>query len=215
MSSTKILGALLLIAGLIPLVFGVSYISSPQYEVMNVVNGMMGARSDMTGHIAMGIGGLLTLIGLCFLFAKDKNQIKGERNEKKRVFSIVMIATLLSLAFPIAALADSRSFTPPPQKGTVYVIVRHKKAFPPMKTKISINWGSWSKSGPFDAAGFRYSREGFIIRLDHKTNDSIPLTVTTDGYIVDIYQGPRRLSRGIHCGSRSFGSNGRDIGAGH
>ncbi len=106
----------------------------------------------------------------------------------KKILSVFMI--MLSIAVvPVAMFADSQSYTPPPEKGTIYVIVRHKKSFPPMKTNVSIRWGSWSRSGKFDAAGWRYSREGFVIKLDHRKNDSVPLSVNTDGSIVRIYQG--------------------------
>jgi hypothetical protein len=105
-----------------------------------------------------------------------------------RIFTTLFVFVLLA-AMPIATFADSQTFTPPARKGSIYIIVRHKKSFPPMKTGISIRWGSWSKSGKFDAAGWRYSREGFVIKLNHAKADSVQLSVNTDGYIVNIYQG--------------------------
>ena len=107
---------------------------------------------------------------------------------KKCLFSALFVWLIIA-AVPVATFADSQVYSPPPQKGNIFIVVRHKKSFPPMKTRTSVRWGSWSKSGTFDAAGWRYSREGFVIRLDHKKNDSVPITVNADGSIMSIYQG--------------------------
>lgn len=112
----------------------------------------------------------------------------------KLYFALLIVAALAAL--PVATFADSQTYRPPAEKGSIYVVVRHKKSFPPMKTRISINWGRWSKSGTFDTAGWRYSREGFVIKLNHSKNDSVPLTVNTDGYIVTIYQGQPPSQKG-------------------
>lgn len=114
----------------------------------------------------------------------------------KTKYTFIVVVLLTMAASPAAAFPDSQTYTPPARPGSIYIVVRHKKSFPPMKTRISIRWGTWSRSGNFDAAGFRYSREGFVIRLDHKKADSVPVTVNTDGHIVNIHQGPPPPQKG-------------------
>lgn len=114
--------------------------------------------------------------------------------KRKLLTTFVMLFTLVAL--PVTILAESQTWSPPARVGKIYIIIRHKKSFPPTKTNVSVRWGKWSKSGTFDAAGWRYSREGFIIRLDHKKNDSVPLTVSTSGTIVQIYQGEPPAQKG-------------------
>lgn len=103
-------------------------------------------------------------------------------------FAIVLLCVF---ALPQTAWANSQTFSPPPQKGTIYVVVRFTKGLGvlPQDSNISIRWGSWSKSGRFNPGGGRTGKYGFVISLRHTKNDSIPLTVNTDGQIVNIYQG--------------------------
>lgn len=62
----KVLGVILLIAGVVFLLFGFSYINSPQYKMMSMVNSFSGG-SDPTGNIAIGIGAVAAIIGLIML----------------------------------------------------------------------------------------------------------------------------------------------------
>jgi hypothetical protein len=106
------------------------------------------------------------------------------------------------VAVPLTVWAGSQTFTPPAEKGKIYVIVRFggTSGIVPKDVKINIKWGSWQKSGAFNSGGGRTPKEGFVIRLDHKKNDSVPLTVTTsaEGNIDNIYQGgePSQKSSG-------------------
>jgi len=95
------------------------------------------------------------------------------------------------LALPLTVWADSRTWPPPPQKGTIYVIVQFTKGLGvlPQDTNVSIRWGNWNRSGRFNPGGGRTGKYGFVIRLKHTKNDSVPLTVNTDGSIQSIYQG--------------------------
>ena len=106
------------------------------------------------------------------------------------------------VAVPLTVYADSRNFTPPAEKGKIYIIVKFGGAsgIVSKDIKINIKWGGWQKSGAFNSGGGRTPKKGFVIRLDHKKNDSIPLTVTVsgEGRIDDIYQGgePSQKSSG-------------------
>jgi len=97
------------------------------------------------------------------------------------------------VAVPLTVWADSRTYTPPAEKGKIYVIVRFGGAsgIVPKDIKVNIKWGGWQKSGAFNSGGGRTPKKGFVIRLDHKKNDSIPITVTVsgEGRIDNIYQG--------------------------
>lgn len=62
----KVIGVVLLIAGIVLLLFGFSYINSPQYKMMSVVNGFTGS-SDPTGNVAIAIGAVSSIVGLVLL----------------------------------------------------------------------------------------------------------------------------------------------------
>lgn len=62
----KVIGVVLLIAGVAFLLFGFSYINSPQYKMMSLVNSFTGS-SDPTGNIAIGIGALAAIAGVVML----------------------------------------------------------------------------------------------------------------------------------------------------
>lgn len=103
-------------------------------------------------------------------------------------------------AVPFTVRADSRTFTPPAEKGKIYIIVKFAGTsdIVPKNVKINIKWGSWQRSGTFNSGGGRTPKSGFVIRLDHKKNDSVPLTVSTssEARIVDIYQGGEPSQKG-------------------
>lgn len=63
MNGQKLLGVLLLIAGVVIGIFGLMYINSPQYKAMSMVNSFTGSRSDPTGIAAIAIGSVLALGG--------------------------------------------------------------------------------------------------------------------------------------------------------
>lgn len=113
---------------------------------------------------------------------------REEMNQKTIAFTVVMFCVL---ALPLTVWADSQTYTPPAQKGTIYVIVRFTKGLGvlPQDTNVSVRWGNWSKSGRLNPGGGRTGKYGFVISLRHSKNDSVPITVNTDGRIVNIYQG--------------------------
>ncbi|MBC7929140.1 MAG: hypothetical protein H7Z38_01070 [Rubrivivax sp.] len=93
-------------------------------------------------------------------------------------------------------LADSRSYTPPAEKGEIYVVIRYRTAgsmggMYAQRTNVSVAWGRFNKSGsvnpPQVLPGRAIAAKGFVLKLRHTKNDSVSLTVETDGRIV---QGP-------------------------
>lgn len=108
---------------------------------------------------------------------------------KNKLFRI-MLAAFLIMNFAADTMADSRTFTPPAKKGTIYVVVRFKpynsSDFYP-KTKVSVKWGDFSKSKSYGTAT-SLKTAGVIIKLRHTKDDSVPLTVETEGTIVSINQ---------------------------
>lgn len=65
----KVLGVLLLIGGIVIALFGIMYMNSPQYKVMSMYGSVTGSRQDPTGVVAIGIGAVLSVIGLIALVA--------------------------------------------------------------------------------------------------------------------------------------------------
>lgn len=87
-------------------------------------------------------------------------------------------------------MADSRSYTPPARKGTIYLKVRFKAynsrdMYP--KTKVTVKWGSYSRTKSYGTAT-SLNTSGVIIGLRHTNDDSVGMTVETDGTIEYLQQ---------------------------
>ncbi len=112
------------------------------------------------------------------------------------------------------------SLFPPAQKGDIYVVINHKEGSNFMNnsvedTKVSVSWGAYHKSEVrkvpkqtdqlysiknFGHVARRWAEKnrfepgvpykGFVLHIEHKKNDSVLLTVSTDGKIIKgPYQG--------------------------
>lgn len=105
------------------------------------------------------------------------------------------ITTALTLLLVSAAsvLADRQQYTPPPEKGYVYVVIRYRGVAAERGINVSITWGRWQRQGSFGPSRLllpgRKIPYGVVIRLRHTKADSETLTVETDGQIQNIRQG--------------------------
>lgn len=109
---------------------------------------------------------------------------------KKGKIWLSTTGTLLCLF--LVSLADNRSYKPPAQTGYIYTVIMYKRtALKTETTSVSVRWGGYNKSGsvtpPQVLPGRALSAKGFVLRLNHSKNDSVSLTVDTDGRIT---QGP-------------------------
>jgi hypothetical protein len=116
------------------------------------------------------------------------------------------------LAIPSAVWADSTTWTPPAEKGTIYIFIKYRTTFGPQPTKVSIFWGNWNLNETFNPPKQLMTPgnccpEGFIIVLKHKKNDSIPININTNGTIErnKIYQGAAPLE----CNSAEYKCHNR------
>lgn len=111
---------------------------------------------------------------------------------KKQICSLLLTAVLL-LSLPINLWADSSRYTPPAEKGDIYIVIEFKGQFPRKQpTSVNISWGNWSRNRTVNPKSFVLPNnipEGFVIHLRHTKNDSIPIEVSTEGRIISIYQG--------------------------
>ena len=105
------------------------------------------------------------------------------------VFAACFIVTL-------SGLAESSRYTPPAAKGEIYVVINYKRGAlnAAATTNVSVKWGGFNRSDsvtpPKLLPGRALSAKGFVLHLSHKKNDSVQLTVETDGRIVNgPYQG--------------------------
>ena len=94
------------------------------------------------------------------------------------------------MAVPLTVLANSKTYKPPPKKGIIYAVVRFKPynsrdLYP--KTKVTVKWGSYTNSKSYGTA-FTLKTVGVVIALSHTKEDSVPLTVESDGTVVSIAQ---------------------------
>lgn len=108
---------------------------------------------------------------------------------KKQLLAFIGILFCLT-AISLTVWADSRTYKPPPKKGTIYVVVRFKPynsrdLYP--KTTVKVKWGSYSNSKQYGTAT-TIRTVGVVIALRHTKDDSVPLTVETDGTILSIRQ---------------------------
>lgn len=100
------------------------------------------------------------------------------------------IGSLLCISW--VAFADSRTYRPPAETGYIYAVITYKRtALRTETTNVSVRWGGYNRSGsvspPQVLPGRALSAKGFVLRLKHAKNDSVPLTVETDGRLI---QGP-------------------------
>ena len=96
-------------------------------------------------------------------------------------FWIFWIITGPILLLTTTVIADTQTYEPPPEKGDVYVII-NKTKFKKI-VKLSVKWGKWYKSEKIDLS----NHDGLVLHLNHFDNDSFPLTVITEGKIVNNY----------------------------
>lgn len=114
----------------------------------------------------------------------------------KKTYLHIALFLVICLFVTLSGLADSKRYTPPPQKGEIYVVINYKRGAlnAAATTKVTVKWGDFNKSGsvtpPKVLPGRALSAKGFVLRLSHKKDDSVPLTVETDGRIINgPYQG--------------------------
>jgi hypothetical protein len=112
---------------------------------------------------------------------------------KRKTFALTTMLFCV-LALPLTVWADSRTYPPPPKKGVIFVVIKAKD-YSSMNvkhsTKVSVKWGSYSRSKSFPGMTRMTPMVGVVIRLRHDKNDSVPLTVTTDGTIQFLEQTSR------------------------
>jgi hypothetical protein len=112
-----------------------------------------------------------------------------------RTYPLIAVLSLVLLQTFVVAFADSQSYTPPPQRGDIYVVVRYRLGgmggMYAQPTSLSISWGAFKKSDkirpPQVGPGKAMGAKGFVLKLRHTKNDSVELSVGTDGRIT---QGP-------------------------
>lgn len=112
---------------------------------------------------------------------------------KTNKFTAFICAVLVFL-LPLTALADRRTYKPPAEKGDVYIVVRYKQGFGPQPTQVSVSWGNWQKSANFSppkklllpGSGVP---EGIVIKLRHSKNDSVEMSIESNGSIEYVSQG--------------------------
>lgn len=114
-----------------------------------------------------------------------------KRGYHMKVTIITIWLTVVMTLCASVAMANSKTFTPPSNKGDIYVVCNYKMSSIglPQKTSVSIRWGGWIKNDTVNVYTV-YGMQGFIVKLKHKKNDSYPLSFSTSGTIVrGPYQG--------------------------
>jgi hypothetical protein len=96
----------------------------------------------------------------------------------------------LSLLAAATAWAATRTYTPPPQTGTIYTVINYRNSGlgTARPTSVSVTWGSFSRNGTFTppssgTCGLQ-TNAGVVVVLRHTRADQVPLTLSTDGTIV-------------------------------
>ncbi len=113
---------------------------------------------------------------------------------KNKLLSLLLTVIFVSL-LPTGVWAETRRYKPPPQKGDIYMVIRYKAynsrdAGLKTSTTVSVNWGNYKRKGNVPRPAFDMQARGFVLKLRHLNNDSIEMTVETDGtFITAPYQG--------------------------
>lgn len=88
----KVLGILLLVGGIVIAIFGYLYMNSLEYKAMSAMNSLSGSSQDPTGVIAIGIGALLSVIGLIALVVQGSSANSSSKvpltSEASRLFFV-------------------------------------------------------------------------------------------------------------------------------
>lgn len=108
----------------------------------------------------------------------------------------IALSTILFclLALPLTVWADTRTYTPPPKQGVIFIVIAargYNSRNVNHSTKVSVKWGRYSRSKSYPSMTRMTPMRGIVIRLRHDNNDSVPLTVTTDGTIQFLQQTSR------------------------
>ena len=114
----------------------------------------------------------------------------------KKLMLSIALATIVCAA-PKAFADDTRTETPPAEPGDIYIIFHYaKNVFGSIAdTWVTVDWGGYSHTDSYQpswwstACGIPENCE-FVIKLRHRSSDQIPLTVRTNGQILEgPYQG--------------------------
>ncbi|MFN6962338.1 MAG: hypothetical protein ACK4S4_01085 [Pyrinomonadaceae bacterium] len=107
----------------------------------------------------------------------------------KKLFSLVVAVYSLVL-LPVQLNAGTYTYTPPPKRGIIYIVVQFKpyssrdQLRMDENTNVSVRWGSYSNSKSYGRGRMTLRlKVGFIITLKHTKDDSIPMTVESEGQI--------------------------------
>lgn len=110
--------------------------------------------------------------------------------------TIALAVLMACLAYlPVTVSADGRKYTPPPRKGTIYIVVNFKpyssrdQMKMDEKTKVSVKWGSYSRSASYGRGRLSLRlKDGFVVALRHMKDDSYQMSVESEGTIISVAQ---------------------------
>lgn len=106
----------------------------------------------------------------------------------------ILMSTMFALLFIArAAFADSATYTPPPETGDIYIVIKYVQTIlnTDTDTQVTVNWGAYNHTATISPPWFPKGECntpgvcGFIIKLKHKKADDITMTVTTNGQIME------------------------------
>jgi hypothetical protein len=112
---------------------------------------------------------------------------------KRRSFAFVVMLFCV-IALPLTVWADTQTYSPPPKQGVIFIVIAAKgysSRNVNHSTKVSVKWGSYSRSKSYPSMTRMTPLRGIVIRLRHDKNDSVRLTVTTDGTVQFLEQTSR------------------------
>lgn len=87
------------------------------------------------------------------------------------------------------------AFTPPPEPGVIYTVIDFDRVSGKLQPAIvNVVWGSASRkvtvAAPYRGLCSETTPSGFVLKIRHPRPDSVPLTIVTNGVIVqEPYQG--------------------------
>lgn len=108
---------------------------------------------------------------------------------KRFLSSLLIIGCIYML--PVSTFADSKTYPPPAKRGVIFAVVRFKQYSSRNtnhSTRVSVQWGGYSKSKSYPRPTSMTPSIGVVIRLSHNSEDTVPITVDSDGKVERLVQ---------------------------
>jgi len=94
----KVVGAILLVIGLIAVGYGFVYMNSAQHQMLDALSQMTGGHADPMGWIWVAGGGLSSILGLVVLVSPATLNGSGKKVSSNAIMAVGFVAMVIFIA---------------------------------------------------------------------------------------------------------------------